>query len=204
MDNNNTNLEQSSEDTNIVEHTIECDNVQPETVTIEDNTTELKEEESSNVQEETTITHVQNNTTETISSISEHDKLIVLDEIYAMYIVLEDEGAPQYEIIEELKFSLSQKNYSETLRNELITEFLENNGIFISTDSLTNTNTTNNIFTSQFIQNPHFNIINQQAQQAQQAPEEYVSSDEESDSDEEQVIPQTNPFNFILQLSNFS
>ena len=29
-----------------------------------------------------------------------------------------------------------------------------------------------------------------------------MSSDEESDSDEEQVIPQTNPFNFILQFSN--
>ena len=53
---------------------------------------------------------------------------MLFDELYGMYLVLEDEGASQNEIIEELKYILSQRGYPPNQRNMLISQFLQNFG----------------------------------------------------------------------------
>lgn len=60
----------------------------------------------------------------------------LFDEMYGMYLVLEDEGAPQREIIVELKYILGQKGYSPNHRNILISQFFERFGITLSPEEI--------------------------------------------------------------------
>mgnify|MGYP005867098873 CR=1 FL=1 len=61
---------------------------------------------------------------------------MLADELYAMYIDLEDEGANQNEIINELKYILGNKGYTDSNINIILSKFLDRFGVNLTPDEI--------------------------------------------------------------------